>query len=369
VIHTLELAEALHNEGHQVCVYALDKDNLGFHRTLNCPSKLVPAKPVADRQLLLQGDSDPVDELIKQRINEFVDYLGQEELKYDIYHAQDCISANALKSLRDCQQIPHFIRTVHHIDQFNSAYLQECHDRSILEPDLCLCVSQYWQQELLKEYQIYAPIVINGINTQRFSSQANGLETKLQQKLGITGNPIYLSIGGIEPRKNSLKLLQAFIQVLKTHPQAQLIIAGGETLFDYEPYRQEFFKIAQQHNIKLGKSLILPGIITDQDLPVLYRCADAFVFPSIKEGWGLVLLEAIASGLPVITANIPPFTEFLNDKSAFLVDPNSSNAIAQAMLDILDKNTTQKLINHNASIPSQYSWQKSANLHLNLYKK
>jgi glycosyltransferase-like protein len=382
VVHTLELAEALHNEGQQVCVYALDKDNLGFHRPLNFPSKLVPTKPVADRQLLLSGElandnSDPVDKLIKQRINEFVDYLSQEKLKYDIYHAQDCISANALKILRDCeaealrnrQIIPHFIRTVHHIDQFNSPYLQECHDRSILEPDLCLCVSQYWQQQLQQQYQVSAPVIINGINTQRFSSQANDLETILKQRLGITGKPVYLTIGGIEPRKNSLQLLQAFIEVLKTHPQAQLIIAGGETLFDYEPYRLEFFQLAQQHNINLGTSLILPGVIADKDLPVLYRCADAFVFPSIKEGWGLVLLEAIASGLPVITANIPPFTEFLSHQSAFLVDPHSHVAIAQAMLDILDQNTTQKLINHSAPIPAQYSWQKSAKMHLKLYQK
>ncbi|MGL6340631.1 MAG: MSMEG_0565 family glycosyltransferase [Waterburya sp.] len=375
VVHTLELAEALHNEGQQVCVYALDKDNLGFDRPLNFPSKLVPTKPVADRQLLLSGkladdNFDPVEKLIKQRINEFVDYLSQEKLKYDIYHAQDCISANALKILRDNrQEIPHFIRTVHHIDQFNSPYLQACHDRSILEPDLCLCVSQYWQQQLQQQYQVSAPVVVNGINTQRFSSHTNGLETKLKQRLGITGNPVYLTIGGIEPRKNSLKLLQAFIEVLKTHPQAQLVIAGGETLFDYEPYRQEFFQLAQQHNINLGTSLILPGVIADQDLPVLYRCADAFVFPSIKEGWGLVLLEAIASGLPVITANIPPFTEFLSHQSAFLVDPHSHVAIAQAMLDILNKNTTQKLINHSQPIPAQYSWQKSAKMHLKQYSK
>ncbi|MGL5078679.1 MAG: glycosyltransferase, partial [Waterburya sp.] len=161
----------------------------------------------------------------------------------------------------------------------------------------------------------------------------------------------------------------AFIEVLKTHPQAQLLIAGGETLFDYEPYRQEFFQLAQQYNINLDTSLILPGVIADQDLPVLYRCADAFVFPSIKEGWGLVLLEAIASGLPVITANIPPFTEFLSHQSAFLVDPHSHVAIAQAMLDILNKNTTQKLINHSQPIPAQYSWQKSAKMHLKQYSK
>ncbi|MEO1692731.1 MAG: MSMEG_0565 family glycosyltransferase [Cyanobacteria bacterium J06631_6] len=384
VIHTIELAEALQASGHKVCIYALDKDNIGFHRRLHCPSKLIPTKPAADRQLLLQRkqnylnkgrenirqqDSHPIDELIKQRIQEFTSYLCQEADQYDIYHSQDCISANALQVLRSKQIIPHFIRTVHHIDEFNSPYLQDCHDRSILEPDLCFCVSQYWRSQLAQQYQIDAPVVINGVSTQRFSRQLNGKEAELKERLGINGSPVYLTIGGIEPRKNSLKLLEAFGEILKDHPQAQLIIAGGETLFDYEPYRLKFFDLVQQNQIKLGKSLLLPGVIEDEDLPVLYRCADAFVFPSIKEGWGLVLLEAIASRLPVISANIPPFTEFLNDNSALLIDPNSSKEIAKAMKTILNPRLAQKLINHSATIPSQYSWQKSAQMHLDLYDK
>ena len=380
VIHTSELGEALQAEGHQVCIYALNKDNVGFHRPLDCSSKLVPTKPVADKQLLLRKqnyfkseiedrDLDPVDELIKQRIQEFIAYLSQESEKYDIYHSQDCISANALKVLRDGGTIPHFIRTVHHIDKFNSPYLQACHDRSILEPDLCLCVSKYWQQQLQQQYQVDAPAIINGVDTKRFSSEMNSKEAELKQQLGIKGNPVYLTIGGIEPRKNSVKLLEAFLEVLKTHPQAQLIIAGGETLFDYEPYRLKFFNLAKQNNIKIAESLILPGVMADRDIPVLYRCADAFVFPSVKEGWGLVLLEAIASKLPIITSNIPPFTEFLDDKSALLVDPNSSKDIAIAMFDILNKNLTQKLIDNSADIPSQYSWQKSAQMHLKHYSK
>ena len=117
----------------------------------------------------------------------------------------------------------------------------------------------------------------------------------------------------------------------------------------------------------IGESLILPGVIPDAELPVLYRCADAFIFPSVKEGWGLVLLEAIASGLPVLTSNIPPFTEFLDRDSALLVDPNSPQEIASAMLDIWVQNTREKLAQNAASIPSQYSWQKSAQLHLKHY--
>jgi glycosyltransferase-like protein len=381
VIHTLELGEALQAEGHNVCIYALDKDNLGFHRFLSCSSKLIPTKPVANRQLLLSektgylnndtevGDFDPVDALIKQRIQEFTDYLSREIIKYDIYHSQDCISANALRILRDRSIVSYFIRTVHHIDEFNSPYLQKCHDRSILEPDLCLSVSQYWRQQLQKQYQIDAPVIINGVNSQKFSIKVNGEERKLKQQLGINSNPVYLSIGGIEPRKNSLKLLEAFSEVLKTYPQAQLIIAGGETLFDYESYRLEFFNLAQRNNIKIGKSLILPGVMPDKDIPVLYRCADAFVFPSVKEGWGLVLLEAIASGLPIITSNILPFTEFLDEESVLLVNPNSSNDIAIAMVNILNKNLVQKLIDNSSNIPTLYSWQKSAQMHLKHYFK
>ena len=224
VIHTIELAEAIQASGHKVCIYALDKDKIGFHRKLNCPSKLIPTKPTADRQLLLQRkqnylnegteniekDSNPIDELIKQRIQEFTSYLCQESVQYDIYHSQDCISTNALQVLRSKKKIPHFIRTVHHIDEFNSPYLQECHDRSILEPDLCLCVSQYWRSQLKQQYQVNAPVVINGVNTQRFSNQLNGKEAELKQRLGIKGSPIYLTIGGIEPRKNSLETARGF---------------------------------------------------------------------------------------------------------------------------------------------------------------
>lgn len=381
VIHTIELAEALQAAEHNVCIYALDKDNLGFHRPLKCPSKLVPTKPATDRSLLLTrqenyvrgnldtNNSDPVDELIKQRIQEFIDYLIQENTQYDIYHSQDCISSNALAVLRGKEIIPHFLRTVHHIDEFNSHYLQKCHDRSITEPDLSLCVSKYWQQQLQEQYHIDAPVIINGVNLERFSNQPNGKETELKQRLGIKNNPVYLTIGGIEPRKNSLNLLQAFIEVLKAHPQAQLIIAGGETLFDYEPYRVKFFNLVKEHNITIGKSLILPGVIPDEDIPVLYHCADAFIFPSVKEGWGLVLLEAIASGLPVVTSNVPPFTEFLDSNSALLVNPNSKRSIADAMENILDRNLSQNLIKNAATIPPKYSWQKSAQLHLKQYLK
>ncbi len=359
VIHTLELAEALHRLGHQVCIYALDKDGKGFDYPLSGDYEPIPAHPA----------SIEIDALIQQRIQEFVEYLKRSNPIYDCYHAQDCISANALAILRQERQIPHFVRTVHHIEDYSSPYLQQCQERSIREANLCLCVSDSWQAELRQHYQIYAPRVINGVNTERFSPLPNGSEPMLKQRLGLDGSPIYLTVGGIEPRKNSIKLLQAFAQVLADYPQAQLAIAGGATLFDYQPYRDEFFALAQRLGVPIGKSLILPGVIPDAELPALYRIADAFVFPSVKEGWGLVVLEAIASGLPVITSNHSPFTEFLSKTQALLIDPDSPDTIAQAMRSITQPELAHSLVQQSQSILSRYTWEASAKLHLHHYQQ
>jgi glycosyltransferase-like protein len=363
VVHTLELASALQALGHQVCIFALDKDGSGFEQHLLCEYQPIPAKPAPPE----------IDLLIKQRIQEFVDYLidysQNSLLNYDIYHAQDCISANALAVLRSQQIIPHFIRTIHHIEDYNSPYLRNCQDRSIREASLCLCVSDSWQEQIQKHYQIYAPRVINGINTSRFSSQKNGSEASLKQRFGLTGSPIYLTVGGIEPRKNSINLLKAFSQVLIDFPNAQLAIAGGSTLFDYQDYRQQFLDTAQELGIDIGKSLVITGILTNAELQTIYRCADMFVFPSIKEGWGLVIFEAIASGLPIITANMLPFTEFLTTSQALLVDPNDIKAIAQAMRSLNNPDLANSLIQASQSILSDYSWERSAKMHLNAYQK
>lgn len=358
VVHTLELAEALHVIGHTVCVYALAKDGVGFDRPLSCTYKLITAQPAPDS----------IDALIQQRIQEFVAYFSQTSNTYDCYHAQDCIGANALSLLRQRQHIPPFIRTVHHIEVYNSVYLQQCQERSIRDPDLCLCVSDRWQHELQQQYQIDALRVSNGVNTQRFNASLDGSEQALREQWRINGTPIYLTVGGIEPRKNAIVLLQAFSQILVSYPQAQLIVAGGATLFDYQAYRDEFFALVDKLGITIGKSLLLPGVIPDAVLPALYRLADAFVFPSVKEGWGLVVLEAIASSLPVITANQPPFTEFLTEEQALLVDPTSPDAIAQAMRSVLLPELAQSLRQNSQAIPSHYSWEASAKMHLRHYR-
>ena len=360
VIHTMELAEALQRLAQQVCIFALNKDGGDFCRPIACNTRLVPTQPAAPS----------IDQLVQQRIQEYVDYFSQHPEPYDIYHAQDCISANALIQLRNQgYYIPRIIRTVHHIDDYTSPYLQDCQEQSILLPDRCFCVSHYWQQELQRRYHVSADLVFNGVNADRFSPHPDGSELALKRQLGIQGSPVFLTIGGVEPRKNSIRLLQAFAQVRDQFPQAQLVIAGGMTLFDYSTYQDQFFAEADRLGMQQGQSLLLPGGIADQDLPALYRCADAFVFPSVKEGWGLVVMEAIASGLPVVTADRPPFTEFLTPKQALLVDVAVVEEIAIAMAQSLNPNIRDSLVRKSQSILAQYTWEQSARMHVQHYRR
>lgn len=359
VVHTLELASALHELGHHPCVFALDKGGQGFDRPVNFKTCAVPAE---------RCDRD-INTLIKQRIKEFVQFFEQffeQHLEtYDIYHAQDCLSANALALLRGQGRIPHFVRTVHHIESFRSPYLQDCQNKSIYQPDRCLCVSEFWQTALKVDYGIEAHRVINGVN-ERFSPQRDGSEDLLAKTYGIYGSPVYLTVGGIEPRKNSIRLLEAFERVRAQQPNAQLVIVGGATLFDYQDYREKFMDAAQAH--RLEAALVLPGVVPNEALPAIYRLADAFVFPSVKEGWGLVVLEAIASGLPVLTANQPPFTEFLSAADACLVDPEDVDAIAAGMLKISQPNSPNSQV-RSQDIAQRFNWQTSAQMHLNLYRQ
>lgn len=361
VIHTLELAEALHALGHEVCVFALDKDRQGFCRPLSCEAAFVPAPPVADPHA--------IDRVVEQRIQDYIAYFSQHRPQYDIYHAQDCISANALAILRDRGLVSTVVRTVHHIDDYPSQYLEACQQRGIEQPDLCFCVSRYWQARLQERYGVVAPQVLNGVNTERFSARSQGTEIALRAALGLEGSPLFLTIGGIEPRKNSIRLLQAFARVRDRYPSAQLAIAGGISMFNYDTYRQEFFATARDLKIEIGRAVVLTGAIADEKMPALYRTADTFVFPSVVEGWGLVVMEAIASGLPVVTSQQPPFTEFLSPQLALLVDPYIPEAIAQAMLASLDPAIAAPRIKASQSVCQQYTWQHSAEIHLDYYRR
>lgn len=365
VVHTLNLAEELSRLKHRVHVYALSSGG-GFFRTVSVPYTLIPCPTPSE---------ETIDEKVKRYINIYSNFLVSASRDYEIYHAEDCVSANALLNLRNWGLIKSFVRTIHHIDDFTSQSLIDCQIRSIVEPDYLITVSKFWEKELRSRYSLSLTVIHNGVDVERFNIQERLSKEEAKDIFSVSGCKVILSIGGIEPRKNTLTSLRAFkivSQYLKAKGQRLVwLIGGGETLFDYRAYREEFFSEIKSMELNLGKDIILLGAVSDGSMPNLYRAADVLVFPSIKEGWGLVVLEAMASELPVVASSIEPLTEYLKDEeNALLVSPMDYKSLAHRIISVLEKpELRDKLIKNGKKTAEVYSWRNTALRHAEFYSR
>ncbi|KJF71726.1 MULTISPECIES: MSMEG_0565 family glycosyltransferase [Agrobacterium] len=357
VVHAMQLSEALTALGHEVVLHAPDAKGAGFFRNPACKTQCIPVQPAAV----------DMTEMVEQRIDDYVAYFeAAGTAGFDLFHAHDGISGNALATLKQQALIPGFARTVHHIDQFADARLMALQDRSIDEADIFFTVSRMWQKVLQDDRGRTAVVVGNGVDTGRFSPAWNGEQAALRDRLKLTNGPMFLSIGGIEARKNTLGILEAFRQIRAIRPDAQLIVVGGASLLDHRDYHEEFRSaLAALHD--QAQSVHIIGPVPDVDMPNLYRLADALVFPSLKEGFGLVVLEAMASGSPAIVPSIAPFTEYLSSEDVIWCDPYNSASIAEAMALSLFPPIRDRVIAQGLEVAGRFSWYRVAEAHLSTY--
>ena len=183
-------------------------------------------------------------------------------------------------------------------------------------------------------------VIYNGVGDP-FEPQPTKCIKNVKEKLGIR-KPYFLFVGTIEPRKNLNHLLEAWEQAnISSH---DLFLAGTEG---------NVFPISE-------KQLALSSHIPDEDLPSLYAGATAFVFPSLYEGFGLPVLEAMACGTPVITSNTTALAEIFSD-AALLVAPEKPVEIKRAMQTLLeDKSLAGNLREQGLRKANRLSWETSA---------
>jgi O-antigen biosynthesis alpha-1,2-mannosyltransferase len=161
-----------------------------------------------------------------------------------------------------------------------------------------------------------------------------------------------LWVGQIESRKNVSRLLQAFAQLKDEIPHA-LVIAGEQRWSTDE----ELKVIAE---LALEDRVLFPGWIMHTDLPAVYALADLFAFPSLYEGFGIPLIEAMACGCPIVTANTCAPPE-VTDGAAVLVDPLRVDDIAQGMRTVIaDQALRARLIARGLQRAADFSWEKCA---------
>jgi glycosyltransferase-like protein len=359
VVHAMCLSEALDGLGVETTLHAPDATGRGFFREPRCATIAFPVEPALPQTA----------DMVEQRIDDYVRWFRRPENRgFDLYHAHDGIGANALATLKEEGLIPAFIRTVHHLDDFSDPRLVRRQARSILSADALMVVSGLWRLNLITRFGREAEVGGNGVDASRYSPRADGTEAELKDRFGLGAGPVFLSIGGVEARKNTTRILQAFAEIHRARPDARLVIAGGASLLDHHTYQAAFGR--ELTALGEGASAVsLLGPVADPDMPGLYRLASALVFASVKEGFGLCVLEAMASGTPVVVSRIAPFVDYLDPSDALWCDPAESSSIAAAMRQSLRPDVASSLRARGLLVAARFGWREVAERHLPVYRR
>lgn len=360
VVHTVSLAEAMVRIGMPTRVVSLGDPDRGFYRPVRAPYTLVPAP---EHRATLE-------ERVFTSIDALEEGLAAIADEVDVLHTQDCISARAAARVRDAGADVTVVRTVHHIDDFTTAALIECQRRAVVEPDHLVVVSEDWRTRLQSEYGLSATVIHNGVDAGRFPPIGRARRDAVRRELGLSDRFTFLAVGGIEPRKGSVVLFRAMaILARQIHPAPALVVVGGHSFQDYGSYRDEALAMLPELGLELGRDVILAGTVSDTVLHEYYRSADALAFPSVKEGWGLVVLEAMSADLPVVASDIPVLHEYLTDhETAVLTPTGDPQSLADGLLEVIaDGALRERLIDGGRSLVPRFSWERAATEHRALY--
>lgn len=149
-----------------------------------------------------------------------------------------------------------------------------------------------------------------------------------------------------------------------------LVVVGGHSFQDYTAYRDAALASLPSLGLQLGVDVVQLGTVDDDELAGWYTAADALAFPSVKEGWGLVVLEAMSMDLPVIASDLPVFGEYLTDEQdALLPAVADSAALAAAMRRMVtDDALRARLRAGGRAVVGRFTWAASAERHRAIYR-
>jgi glycosyltransferase involved in cell wall biosynthesis len=262
-----------------------------------------------------------------------------------------------------------FIHYPHTFPKVLVDYLNRVVPWSVRRASHILADSEATRQDLLGLWQVPAEkvtVLYSGVNAS-FRPTDEETVTAVRQRYGLADAPYLLSVGTVQPRKNYQMLIQAFAGVAANWPHT-LAIAGGKGWL----YEEMLAEIERQ---RLNGRVRFIGFVDDADLPALYTGADLFLFPSLYEGFGLPLLEAMACGVPVLTSNASCLPEVVVNRergveTAVLLSPHAPQPWSQAMQQLLaDEPARARLRQAGQQQAARFTWQQAAHRLIQLYRQ
>lgn len=237
---------------------------------------------------------------------------------------------------------------------WHGVYLRSCFRFAVNKAAKIITVSENSKADICRILKVNEEKIVVIPNAAMLENTDDDAGTiNLQEKFGIT-RPFLLYVGAVHPRKNVGRLIEAYAQ-LKTSKGIphQLVIAGA--------LRWQADKSIQTEALKKVKDdIVFTGRVNDNELISLYQNCDLFVYPSLYEGFGLPVLEAMSQGAPVVTSNVSSLPEVAGD-AAILINPEDTNDLAQGIWNILsNQELADQLREKGKKQANQFSWEYTA---------
>lgn len=255
----------------------------------------------------------------------------------DVFHAQFIVppflKARTVTTIPDIayEHFPEFF------PNYQKAWSKVLIRSSARRADHIITVSEHSKKDIVRTYGIEEEkitVTPEGVS-EDFYPRPKARAKEIVRKYGIEGSFI-LYLGRLQGRKNLTRLVDAYSRIRKAGCEEKLVLAGKpDSLFEVT--------IVRIRDLRLDEYVLLPGYIPQEDVPWFYSAADVFVYPSLYEGFGLPVLEAMACGLPVITSRGSSLEEIVGS-AGLIVDPLDESSLADALLRLLgDSELTREL--------------------------
>ena len=283
--------------------------------------------------------------------------------KPDIVHSNNFFCPHGLKSSRLVYTL-HDLSFLDHPEWHTEENRLGCFEgvfNACLYADMIVSVSEYSRRHFLEIFPHFPPERIDVVHEgSRFSRKPDLARPASLSRL--TSGEFWLTVGTLEPRKNQLRLLRAYARLKSSLPKTfPLVMAGGRGWLMEDIHRT----VA---DLELAEAVIMPGYLDDPALQWLYQNCYAMVYPSLFEGFGLPVLEAMSLGAPVISSNVTSIPEIAGD-AGILVDPLAEEEILRAMLRLSGEHgLRESLIELGRKQAKRFSWETAARVLLKCYR-
>jgi glycosyltransferase involved in cell wall biosynthesis len=240
-------------------------------------------------------------------------------------------------------------------------------DYSIKQAKKIITISQFSKKEITDYYHVPQENVIVAYpgydgNKYKISNIKNKKYIeKIKKKYKIDGDYL-LYVGTIQPRKNLVRLIEAFELMNRKYPELKLVICGMINEGRGGWMNEEFFHAISNQQLTIHKDVIITGFVSEDDLPYLMSGAKSLVLPSLYEGFGIPVIEAMACGIPVVVSNTSSLPEVV-EKAGILVNPYEIGDITRGLTSAcFDENKRKEMIKRGLERVKLFSWQKTAKI-------